>query len=64
MDNSVKRLKKKIFQSFARVARMREWRGVYRVFAAKPEGKSPLRKARRSWEDNNNKMHLREEGSG
>jgi hypothetical protein len=33
--------------------------GVYRVLAGKPEGKRPLRKPRRRWEDNI-KMDLRE----
>jgi hypothetical protein len=34
------------------VARMGEMRGVYRVLVAKPEGKRPLGRTRRSWEDN------------
>ena len=34
------------------VARMGEGRGVYRVLVGKPEGKSPLGKPRRRWEDN------------
>jgi hypothetical protein len=31
---------------------MGEGRGVYRVLAGKPEGKRPLRRPRRRWEDN------------
>jgi len=31
---------------------LRERRGVYRVLAGKPEGKKPLRRPRRRWEDN------------
>jgi hypothetical protein len=31
---------------------MGEGRGVYRVLMGKPEGKRPLGKPRRSWEDN------------
>jgi hypothetical protein len=34
------------------VARMREERNAYRIFAGKPEGKRPLGRFRRSWEDN------------
>jgi hypothetical protein len=29
-----------------------EGRGVYRVFAGRPEGKRPLERPRRRWEDN------------
>ena len=34
------------------VARMGEGRGVYRVLVRKPEGKRPLGRPRRRWEDN------------
>jgi hypothetical protein len=34
------------------VARMGEWRGVYRLLAGRPEGKRPLGRPRRRWEDN------------
>jgi hypothetical protein len=34
------------------VARMVEHRGVYRVLVRKPEGKRPLGRHRRRWEDN------------
>jgi hypothetical protein len=43
------------------VARMREGRGVYRVLVGRPEGKRPLGRPRRMWEDNI-KMDLREIG--
>jgi len=33
-------------------ARMEERRGVYRVLVVKPEGKRPLGRPRRRWEDN------------
>jgi hypothetical protein len=33
------------------VARMREGRNVYRVLVRKPEGKRPLERPRRRWED-------------
>jgi hypothetical protein len=41
------------------VARMGEKRNVYRILVAKPEGKRPLGRARRRWEDNI-RMDLRE----
>jgi len=34
------------------VARMEERRGLYRVLIAKPDGKRPLGRSRRRWEDN------------
>jgi len=43
------------------VARMGEVRGVYRVLVGKPEGKRPLGRPRRRWEDNI-KMNLQEVG--
>ena len=45
------------------VARMAERRGVYRVLAGKPEGKRPLGRPRRGWEDNI-KMDIQELGGG
>ena len=45
------------------VARMEDKRGVYRVLVGKPEGKRPLGKPRRRWEDNT-KMDLQEVGFG
>jgi len=42
---------------------MGEGRGVHRVLVVKPEGKRPLGRSRRRWEDNN-KMDLREVGGG
>ena len=40
-----------------------EGRGVHRVLVGKPEGKRPLGRPRRRWEDNI-KMDLREVGEG
>jgi hypothetical protein len=40
-----------------------ERRGAYRVLVRKPEGRRPLGKPRRKWEDNV-KMDLREVGPG
>jgi len=43
------------------VARMREGRGVHRVLVRKPEGKRPLGRPRRRWEDSI-EMELQEVG--
>ena len=45
------------------VACKREGRGVHRVLVGKPEGKRPLGRPRRRWEDNI-KMDLQEVGGG
>ena len=45
------------------MARMGEGRGVHRVLVGKPEGKIPLERPRRRWEDNI-KMDLQEVGGG
>ena len=45
------------------MACMGEGRGVHWVLVGKPEGKRPLGKPRRRWEDNI-KMDLREVGGG
>jgi hypothetical protein len=45
------------------VARMREGRGVHRILVGKPEGKRPLGRPRRRWEDNI-KMDFQEVGGG
>jgi hypothetical protein len=42
---------------------MGERRGVYRVLVRKPEGKRPLERRRRKWEDNI-KTDLQEVGYG
>jgi hypothetical protein len=42
---------------------MREKRNAYRILVGKPEGKRPLGRSRRRWEDNI-KMDLREIGWG
>ena len=44
------------------VARMGEGRGVHRVLVGKPEGKRPLGRPKRRWDDI--KMDLREVGGG
>ena len=45
------------------VARMGEKRVVYRVLVGKPEGKGPLGRLRRRWEENM-KINLKEVGCG
>ena len=45
------------------VARMEERRGVYKVLVGKSEGKRPLGRHRRRWEDNI-RMDLQEVGCG
>ena len=45
------------------MAHMGEGRGVFRVLMGKPEGKRPLGRPRRRWEDNI-KMDLQEVGCG
>jgi hypothetical protein len=45
------------------VARIGEDKGVHRVLVGKPEGKRPLGRPRRRWEDNI-KMDLQEVGGG
>jgi len=45
------------------VARTGERSGVYRVWAGNPEGKRPLLRPKRRWEDNI-KMDLQEMGCG
>jgi hypothetical protein len=49
--------------SITHVARMGEDRGVHRVLVGKPEGKKPLGRPRRRWEDNI-KMALQEVAGG
>jgi hypothetical protein len=45
------------------VARMGERRNAYRIMVGKPEGRRPLKRARRRWVDDT-KMDLREIGWG
>jgi hypothetical protein len=52
-------IKSRIMRWAGHVARMWERRGVYRVLVRKPEGKRPLGKPRRKFEDNI-KMDLQE----
>ena len=45
------------------VARMGEWKGVYKVLVGKPEGKRPLARPWRRWK-NNIKIYFQEVGCG
>jgi hypothetical protein len=45
------------------VGRIGEKRNAYRILVGKPEGKKPLGRLRRRWDDNT-KMDLRETGWG
>jgi hypothetical protein len=48
----VKVIKSRRMRCAGHVARMREEGGVYRVLIGRPEGKRPLGRPRRRWEDN------------
>ena len=50
--NIVRVIKSRRMRWAGNVARMGERIGVYRVLVVKPEGKSPLGRARRRWEYN------------
>jgi len=62
-SNIVRVIKSRRMRWAGRVAHMGEKRGVYRVLEGKPQGKRPLGRPRRRWE-NNNKMDLQEVGCG
>ena len=61
--NIVRVIKSRGMRWAGHVARMGEGRGVYRVLVGKPEGKRPLGRPRRRWEDNI-KMDVQEVGCG
>jgi len=52
LQNIVRVVKSRIMRWAVHVARMVEGRGVHRVLVGKPEGKRPLERPRRRWEDN------------
>ena len=62
-SNIVRVIKSRRMRWAGHVARMGERRRVYRVLVGKPEGKGPLGRPRRRWEDNI-KMDLQELGCG
>jgi hypothetical protein len=57
--NNVRVIKSRRMRWAGHVARMGEGRGAYRVLVGRPEGKIPLGRPRRRWEDNI-KIDLRE----
>jgi hypothetical protein len=59
--NIVRVIKSRSMRWAGHVARMGEGRGAYRVLVGRPEGKRPLRRPRRRWEDDI-KMDLGEIG--
>ena len=50
--NIVRMMKSRKIRWAGNVTRMEEKRGVYRILVGKPEGKRPLGRPRRKWEDN------------
>jgi hypothetical protein len=50
--NIVRVIKSRRMRWAGHVVCMGERRGVYRVLVSKPEGKRPLERTRRRWEDN------------
>jgi len=63
LPNIVRVVKSRRMRWSGHVALMVEGRGAHRVLVGKPEGKRPLGRHRRRWEDNI-KMDLREVGCG
>jgi len=61
--NILRMIKSRRMRWAGHVARMREGRGVYRVLVGRPEGRRPLGRPRRRWEDNI-EMDLGEVGCG
>ena len=63
LPNTLRVVKSRRMRWAEHVARTREGRGVHRALVGKPEGKRPLGRPRRRWEDNI-KMDLQEVGGG
>jgi hypothetical protein len=61
--NIIRVIKSRRLRWAGHVARMGKRRGAYRVLVGKPEGRRPLERPRRRWEDSI-KMNLREVGWG
>jgi hypothetical protein len=61
LPNNVRMLKSRRMRWAGHVARMGEGRSVHSVLVGKPEGKRPLGRPRRRWEDNI-KMDIQEVG--
>jgi hypothetical protein len=63
LPNIVRVIKSRRMRWARHVARKEKGRGVYRFLVGKPEGKRPLGRPRRRWEDHV-RMNLQEVGSG
>jgi hypothetical protein len=63
LPNIVRVVKSRRMRWAGHVARVGEGRGVHRVLVGKPEGKRPMGRPRRIWEDNI-KTNLQEVGLG
>jgi hypothetical protein len=63
LPNTVRVVKSRRIRWTGHVARMGEGRGMHRVLVRKHEGKRPMGRHRRRWEDNI-KMDLQEVGGG
>jgi hypothetical protein len=61
--NIIRVIKSRKMRWAGHVARMGEKRGAYRILVGRPEGRQPLGRPRRRWEDNI-KMDLQEVGWG
>jgi hypothetical protein len=61
--NNIRQIKSRRMRCAGHVARMGEERNVYRVLMGKREGKEPLGRPKRRWEDGF-RMYLREIGWG
>jgi hypothetical protein len=59
--NIIRVIKSRTMSWAGYIARMGEKRGAYRILVGRPEGRRPLGRPRRKWEDNI-KMDLREVG--
>jgi hypothetical protein len=59
----IRQIKSRRMRWTGHVACMEEGRNVYRILVGRPEGKRPLERTRRRWEDGI-KMDLREIGWG
>jgi hypothetical protein len=64
LPNIMRVVKSRRMRRAGHVARMGEGRVVHRVLVRKPEGKRPVGRPRRRWEDNNIKRDLQEVGGG
>ena len=60
--NIVRVIKSRRLRWVGHVARMEEGRGVHKVLVGKPEGKRPLGRPRRRWEDNIKRIFRKWEG--